>query len=320
MLFVVAQGGPDGRVQIPVEAGQDDATARCGGDSGQHIGGGRGCAGRAGGNDGLGRWPFGPGRGQQAQQAGATPGRIDQPHGRQPFRPGLDGKGEEFGRLAPVFCQIAFDQGGDAMQVLDLLQLAGIEEAAEGIGHFERAQGRKAGPEILDDHSRHLETARQGGDGGRQVETQFTGGEGGLVLFQIAERADLGQQQGSPSGLFRQGGREGAGGAAVRQQDDRVGQGLGRMVAQPVQHPGGEILQERPARLDRIPARGGRFEGIEPNGHATPASLASAASRACGSPTCIQSPSRTHPYRRPAVADLRQKPLSEKGPSGPSET
>ena len=156
------------------------------------------------------------------------------------------------------------------MQVLDLFQLAGIEETAEGIGHFECPKGRQAGTEILDDHPRHLEAAGQRRDRRWQVQAQFAGRERRLVLFQIAERSDLGQQQRSPPGLFRQGGRKGAGGAPVRQQDHGVGQGLGRMIPQPVEHPGCEILEERPSRLDRIPARPGRLEGVEPGDHRAP--------------------------------------------------
>ena len=319
VLFVVADGGPDRRIQFAVEARQDDAAARGGGDGGQHIGGGGGGAGRAGGDHGLGRRPIGPGHGQKAQQAGATPGRIDQSHGFQPLRPGLDGEGEEFGGLPPVLGQILLDESRDPMQVLDLFQLAGVEEAAEGVRHLQRAQGRQAGTEILDDHPRHLEPTGQRGDGRGQVETEFAGREGRFVFFKIAQRPDLRQQDGAAAGLFRQGGGEGPRGPAVGQQDDGVGQGLGRMVAEPVEHAGGEILKEGATRLDRVPARTCRLERIEAGGH-VPASLASAASRASGSPTCIQSPSSTQPYSRPAAAERRQKPLSEKGPSGPSAT
>ena len=309
VLLVIAEGRPDGRVQLAVEPGQDDAAARRGGHGGEHIGGGGGGAGRAGGDDGLGRWALGPGIGQKAQQPGAAPGRVDHPHGLQPLRPGLDGEGEKFGRLAPVLGQVALDQGRDPVQVRDLLELAGIEEAAEGVGHLQRAQGRQAGAEVLDDHPRHLEATGQGGDGRRQVEAELPGGEGRLVLFEVAEGTDLGQQDRTAAGLFAQGGSEGAGGAAVGQQDDGVGQDFGRTVAQPVQYPGGEILEEGPPGLDGIPARDILFpmvtravgdclrdvgERIEAGAHPPP-SFASAWSRACGSPTCIQSPSSTQP-------------------------
>ena len=215
--------------------------------------------------------------------------------------------------------QITLDQGGHTADVLDLLELAGIEEAAEGVCQFQRPQGRQAGTEVLDDHARHLEAPGQGGDGGEQVEADVARGERRLVLFQIAERSDLGQEDGTAAGLAGQGGGEGPGSAAVGQQDDGVGQGLGRMVAQPVQNAGRQIVEKGSLGLDRIPARARAGKRIEGVGHAS-ASFASAASRARGSPTCIQSPSSTQPYSRPAAADRRQKPLSEKGPSGPSAT
>lgn len=236
--------------------------------------------------------------------------RIDQTERRQPLGPGLDGEAEEAGAVLPVGGQILFGQSGDARQVGHFLQLAGIEEAAQGVGHFQRAQGLHARLELLGDHPRHLEAAGQGGDGGGQVQTQFAGGEGRLVLLQIAERADLGQQDGAVASQLAQCRGEGASGAAVGQQDGGVGQGLGCLIAEPVEHPRREVLEEGPPGRHGAPARPGSGERIEAaSGHVQSSafSRASASSRACGSPTCIQSPSSTQPNRRPAAAEARHR-------------
>ena len=97
MLFALAQPVPDPVVEVEIEARQDHATARGPGHRSQHIGGGRGRTGRAGGDDRLGRGAFGPGVGQKPQQPRAAPGRIDQPHALQPLRPGLDRQTEKSG-------------------------------------------------------------------------------------------------------------------------------------------------------------------------------------------------------------------------------
>ncbi len=188
---LVVDAVPDAVGQIEIEAGQDDHALRRPRHGGQNIGGGGDGAGRTGGDDGLLRRARVPGLGQTAQQGRAAPGRVDQAEGFQPFRPGLDREAEEAGAVLPVGGQILFGQPGDARQVGDFLQLAGIEEAAQRISHFQRAQGLQARLELLGDHPRHLEAARQGGDGGGQVQTQLAGREGRLVLFQITERAHL---------------------------------------------------------------------------------------------------------------------------------
>jgi hypothetical protein len=219
-----------------------------------------------------------------------------------------------------VLGQVRLDEVGNTSHNRDFLDLAGIEKGPEGVGHFQCMEGRGGGAGVMGRHQPgQFEAAGQGGDGRAQVQADIAGREGRFILFQIAERPDLGQEDGPPARPSGQGGGEGPGGAPVGQQDDGVGQGLGRIVAEPVQHPGGQIVEKRPLGLDRIPARAGPGKGIETGGHPT-ASFVSAASRAAGSPTCIQSPSSTQPYSRPAAADRRQKPLREKGPSGPSPT
>ena len=75
----------------------------------------------------------------------------------------------------------------------------------------------------------------------------------------------------------------GAIGTAVGQQDDGVGQGLGRVIAQPVQHPGGEVFEEGPPGGHGAPARPGSGERIEAapqHGQFSSFSRASASSRA----------------------------------------
>ena len=273
MLFV--QPVPDRRVQIEIEAGQDDAAQGRPSHGLQHVAGGGDGAGRTGGDDGLGRRRVVPQFGEAAQQGRAAPGRIDQAQLGEAFGPGLDRQAQELGGPFPVFGHFAVDQGGDPFGVRNLFQLAGIEEAAEGIGHLQGAHRRQAVVELFDDHPRHLEPAGQGGDGGRQVEAEGAGGEGRLVLLQIAQRPDLGQQDGATLGQFRQGAGEGAGGASVGQQDGGVGQGLGRQIAQPGQDAGGQVFEEGPVGGDGVPAGAGRREGIEA-AHASPASFASA--------------------------------------------
>ncbi|MNU42451.1 hypothetical protein D3C71_312100 [compost metagenome] len=283
LRVLVVDAVPDAVSQIKVEAGQDDHALGRAGHGGQNVGGGGDGAGGASGDDRLGRRARVPGLGQTTQQGSAAPGGIDKAEGLQSFRPGLDGEAEEAGAVLPVGGQILFGQPGDARQVGDFFKLAGIEEAAQGVGHFEGAQGFQARLELLDDHPRHLEAAGQGGDGGGQVQTEFAGGEGRLVLFQIAERTHLGQQDGAVAGQLAQRRGEGAGGAPVGQKDGGVGQGLGRLVAQPVEHPGGEVFEEGPPGGHGAPARPGPGERIEtaPRRHQASAfSRASASSRA----------------------------------------
>ena len=207
----------------------------------------------------------------------------------------LDRNGEEGGRVEPVLGQVRPGEVGDTSHIRDFLDLAGIEKGPEGVGHLQRMEGGGGGARVMGrHHPGQLETAGEGGDGRAQVQADVARGEGRFVLFQITERPDLGQEDGPPARPSGQGGSKGPRGAAVGQQDDGVGQGLGRMVAQPVQHPGREIVEKGPLGLDREPARAGPGKGIETGGH-PPASFASAASRASGSPTCIQSPSSTQP-------------------------
>ncbi|WP_306414833.1 hypothetical protein [Brevundimonas aurantiaca] len=273
MLFV--QPVPDRRIQVEIETGQDDAAQGRSGHGAQDVGGGGDGAGRTGGDDGLGRGRVVPQFGEAAQKRGAAPGWIDQAQFGEAFGPGLDRQAQEFGRAFPVFGHFAVDQGRDPSGVRNLFQLAGIEEAAERIRQIQGPHRRQAVVELLDDHPRHLEPAGQGGDGGRQVEAEGAGGEGGLVLLQIAQRPDLGQQDGAALGEFRQGAGEGAGGAAVGQKEGGVRQGLGRQIAQPGQDAGGQVFEEGPVGGDGVPAGAGRREGVE-GAHSNPASFASA--------------------------------------------
>ncbi|MNK24864.1 hypothetical protein D3C87_431800 [compost metagenome] len=283
LRMLVVDAVPDAVGQVEVEAGQDDDALGRARHGGQDVGGGGDGAGRTGGDDRLLRRPCVPGLGQAAQQGGASPGGIDLAERGQSPGPGLDREAEEAGAVLPVGGQVLFGQSGDARQVGDFFELAGIEEAAERIGHFEGAQGFQARLELFDDHPRHLETAGQGGDGGGQVQTQFAGGEGRFVLFQIAERADLRQQDGTIAGQLAQGRGEGAGGAAVGQQDGGVGQGLGRLIAQPVEHARREVFEEGPPGGHGAPARPGsskRIEAAPRHGQFSSFSRASASSRA----------------------------------------
>ena len=66
--------------------------------------------------------------------------------------------------------------------------------------------------------------------------------------------------------VAEEGGGEGAGGAAIGQQDEGVRQGLGRRLAQPGQDAGGEVLEKRAVGRDGEPARAGVSEGVE-SGH-----------------------------------------------------
>ncbi|MND82722.1 hypothetical protein D3C80_745630 [compost metagenome] len=283
LRVLVVDAVPDAVGQIEVEAGQDHHALRRPRHGGQNVGGGGDGAGRTGGDDGLLRRSGVPGLGQTAQQGRAAPGGVDQTQGLQPPGPGLDRQTEEAGAVLPVGGQILFGQPSDARQVGDFLQLAGIEEAAEGVGHFEGAQGLHTRLELLGDHPRHLEAAGQGGDGGRQVQTQFAGGEGRFVLFQIAERTHLRQQDGAVAGQLAQRRGEGAGGAAVGQQDGGVGQGLGRLIAQPIEHARREVFEEGPPGGHGAPARPGsgeRIEAVPRHGQFSSFSRASASSRA----------------------------------------
>ena len=191
MLFLLAQRRPHAGIEIEVEAGNDDAALRGLGHGGQDGCGGGGRPGRTGRDDRPGRRVLFPALGQEPQQDGASLGRVHQTQFGQPLRPGLDRQGQEVRRSPPVLGQVRIDQIADPGQVLDLFDLAGIEEAGERIGQLQRPQGPQVvvvlilAAKFACDHPRHLEPAGQGGDGGRQVKPELARRERLFVLLQI---------------------------------------------------------------------------------------------------------------------------------------
>ena len=284
---------PGRRVQIGVQPGQDDTSHRSLRHRRQHGRRRLDCARRSGRDHGPLRRMAVPSPGQHPQQLRPSPGRIDQPHRLQPLGPGMDRQTQEGRRRLPVLGHVLGGQGGDPFGLDHLLDVAGIQKGSQAVGQLQRPHRRHAGRELLHDHPRHLEPARQGRDGRRQVQTQVARRERRLVLLQIAQRPHLGQQHRPVTGLRGQRRPERPRRAPVGQQEGRVRQGLRRMVPQPVQHTRRQIVEEGPMRGDHEPARRVASKGIE-GGHARP-NRTSASSLACGSPTCIQSPSRTQP-------------------------
>ena len=190
MLFGLPQPVPDARVEVEIQARQDHTPHRRLGHGSQHIRRRRCGAGGTGGDDRLGRRPFGPGVGQPPQQGRPPPRRIDEPELGQASRPGIGRQPQEVDRLQPVFGHVSVDQALQPGQILDLFQLAGIEKPPQRLGQVQRPHRTELGP-VTGHQPRQLETAGQGRDGRRQVQTQLSGRERRLVLLQIAQRPNL---------------------------------------------------------------------------------------------------------------------------------
>jgi hypothetical protein len=146
--------------------------------------------------------------------------------------------------------------GSRPCQVPDLFQLTGIEEAAQRVRQFQRAQRRQI---LAEDPRRSSAPSRTGGSGGRWPAAgrgpSSPGAKGGSSSSRSPSGRTCGSSRGRPPACFDRAAVKARAARPVGQQDDGVGQGLGRVVAQPVQHPRRQILEERPMRLDGIPAR-----------------------------------------------------------------
>ena len=278
---------PGGVGQPFIEAWENNGPAGGGGDGDQKPRGGRRRTGRARGDQRVAGRMADPLLGEGVEQPHPALGDIDQAALRQPGGPGLEGDAQEFGRAAPVGGHVQLDQAVEPVEgASDLLDLQVVEEAGQGVGHLQRPGGVEASTQtgVAGDQTGQLEAAGARVDGRRDVQRQVARLERRLALIQVADGADL-RQQGRPAAdRADEGLGQHAGPAPGRHEHDRFGQRL--RVGQGGDQSGRQIVEKGPVGRDREPA-GRRL--LERAGHPA-ANRASAASRASGSPTCIQSP------------------------------
>jgi hypothetical protein len=305
--------GPGGVGKPLVQAGQHDAALRRGGHRRQQGPGRRRGPCGAGGHQHARRRRFGPAVGQPPQQLHPPFGDVGQAQRGQPPRPGLEHGLQEHAAGLPVLGEIV---GGEALEAggdLNLLDLSGLDQGAQGVGQLQGSRrgqvpaGQQMG--VVGRQPHQLHPPRQGIDGGGQVEGHVAGLEGGLALVEVAQRTHLGRQDGLAAGGGDEGVGQGAGAPPGRRQHQGLGQGLGPQGRQRIVQALGQVPHKGPVRGDGEPAgRPKASWACEQGGpaHVSSFSLASAASRAAGSPTCIQKASMTAPCRRPSTCSLRQ--------------
>src|ERR1700744_5965572 len=93
---------------------------------------------------------------------------------------------------------------------------------------------------------RQFEPASPGADRGGQTERYIAGFERRLALIQVAQRADLRQNERSAARSLDEGLAERAGGSAIRNQDNGVGQALGPKGREVAMQPCRQVVQEGP--------------------------------------------------------------------------
>ena len=166
----------------------------------------------------------------------------------------------------------ALDQGGEIFGGNDFLDLGGVEEAGQGVGHAQRRVGvhaavlaageARAGENVrvIGHQPRQLEPATQGRDGGRQVEGQIARLKRRLAFVQITERENLRQEHRASPSRADEGLRKSPRTAPGGQEHHCVGEGVGIVAAQGVEQGARQIAQERPVRVDGEPSRRGSVE------------------------------------------------------------
>jgi len=157
--------------------------------------------------------------------------------------------------------EVPFRQGRDHGRITGLLDLAGVEEAGEGVGQFQGRSGVEAAFEqifIFGHQPGQFEALAQGADGGGQVEGQVTRLERRLALVQVAQGADLRQQHRALARRLQKRLGQGAGGAAGGQQDGGFREAFHAAGREGPPHARGQISQKRPVRGDGEPAWAGR--------------------------------------------------------------
>ena len=185
--------------------------------------------------------------------------------------------------------QFGVDQSRQAVADPYFFDLQAIEERPQGVSQLQRSRGGgEAARQVIDQlvhQPGEFKAPLQGIDGGGQVQRQIAWLERRLPGFQVAEGPHLRRQDGLSARGLDEGVGQGARAASGRRQDHGVRQRLRTQGRERVKQALGQILCERPVRRNVEPPR---TRPVEEVGHA---SRASAASRAAGSPTCIQKPS-----------------------------
>jgi hypothetical protein len=249
------------------------------------------------------RWRLlAPARRLGSQQSVAPVDRIERTQALQLLGPARAEDIEEIERATPVIGMLVGDQPAQCVEPhTGDLQL--VEQAREFARQAQRLRWRErlrrdAGKTrtFSQDQARQQCLAALQRHGRRQIgdtrgvlaQCRF-GGDRQLVVVDIADRTDARQQHRPPIGRAQKGVAQRADGAAVGQQDQRIGEGqlVGAMGIEQAPRQG---IDEGVARRD-VEQAAHRAYSIARRGAPSPANHARVSASACGVPTWKNSPS-----------------------------
>ena len=313
---VLRMGGADRLpglvVGLGVEAGENGHALWQTRDGGQQVARGGHAPGGARADHGMSRRLLLPALGEAHQHGVATRPRVHQAPLLQMRRPALHDDREKPKNLLPVGRVFLRRESGQRLRIeagdLHLVE-KGCERARKpgGLIHGAGPGERRAGcglAELLDQVG-ELQLALQGCDGVGQRRVILVG-DARLVLVDIAEGANTGQQERLPRRLALEGEVKGPAGTSRGQQDREAAQGQG--VA-PVERDDPAREDTASQRIHEGRGRGHRVEGGRPrpgvgahppSPRKLPARCVSAAASPAGEPTWSMRPWCASPKRRPA--------------------
>ena len=261
MALVGFDRRPACRIEMAVEARQDDLPVGQRRDPREQVGGRRNAAGRAGGDHRMVRRGLGPAPLQPLQQQVAPRRRVHRCVLFQHRGPSLGDDLQKIERLLPMDRQFFRRQLRQAVEG-EPLGLRLIEQSRQCLGEQHRLFGRGVTLPLEDQPGQH-ELPLQLGNRGRRLEQRivlgrqvFAGGERKIVLVDIADRAHPRQQQGRAAAQPQEGLAQGAAGAARRQQDQDRRQAFGR-IAEAVEQAARQRRDEIPVGRDGKDIRSG---------------------------------------------------------------
>ena len=300
-------------IGVAVEAGEDDGALRQPRDGREQVACRGHAPGGAGGDHRMVRRLGLPALGEARQQRVAAGCGVHQAALRQNCGPGVGDEGEEAQHLLPMGRIVVGREGGELLRVepgdLDLVEEGG-ERTREPRGLIHRAgagQRRAAGRLAeLEDQAREQQPALQRRDGtGQRLVGRVA--DALLVLVDIAEGLDAGQQQRLRRRRAQEGEAQRPAGAPRRQQDRETAE-RERVVALQRHDPareeaGRQRIHERHGGWHRV--EGGRAPpcagaGRHPSSPRRPPRWLSACASPAGEPTWSTRPRCTSPNRRPA--------------------
>ena len=214
------------------------------------------------------------------------------------------------------------DRAVQGVEIGDLLDLYAVQETGEGVTQLKgagRVQVAVKQVGVVDHQPRQLEPPSPGRDRRRQVQGHVPRFERRLALVQVAEGADLRQQQGLAARHRNKGLGQGPRAAPGRGEDQGVGQGLGAHRRKGGQQAAGEILDEGPVGRNGEPARpGGVQETHGPNrpGHSHGSRASRTAHQGCA-PLIFRPPGPAPP--QPAPSDRRRASTTRPARLRPSD-